>query len=81
MKAIEHLRENKKFYEINTLSIHGHEYFVLNEETIVSIMEDYVKTRDQAIKMPFCDQCGQFLTLVRPGKWQCDNKDCSTNKT
>jgi len=28
-----------------------------------------------------CDQCGQPLTLVRPGKYQCDNEDCVTNKT
>lgn len=27
-----------------------------------------------------CGQCGKELTLVRPGKYQCDNPECAQNK-
>jgi len=28
---------------------------------------------------PMCDECGKKLTLVRPGKYQCDNENCPGN--
>lgn len=27
-----------------------------------------------------CVACGKRMTLVRPGKYQCDNAKCSSNK-
>lgn len=81
MKAIEHLRENKRYYNTGTVSIDGKEYIISDELNIAWMMEDYARSKlpreGNVIK---CDQCGHPLTLVRPGKYQCDNKDCPTNK-
>lgn len=29
----------------------------------------------------YCQDCGRRMTLVRPGKWQCDNIRCALPKT
>ena len=38
---------------------------------------------DQLILKPtktYCYDCGRLITLVRPGKYQCDNPKCESNR-
>ena len=45
-------------------------------------MTDYIQheldTDDYADAVHTCAECGHALTLVRPGKWQCDHCDSAS---
>jgi len=35
---------------------------------------------DEKFRITMCMDCGQKMTHVRPGKYQCDNTDCWRNE-
>lgn len=66
--------ESQDGHWINT-SIYGYKLYKK-----VGNVEMRTVARIVADKKPTCGQCGKELTLVRPGKHQCDNPVCEENK-
>lgn len=58
--------------------------FVCNPKYCLVCMIDFLsknkKQTNDSIMEIFCCECGHKMTLVRPGKYQCDNSKCKSNK-
>ena len=62
---------------------------ISEKKEILSAMDEYadflinrilLSKKNEPIISICCGDCGKKLTLVRPGKYQCDNRNCTSFK-
>ena len=65
----------------------GDKQVVCTLDYALNAIHDYMERKIPAEPKPYymsepphyCSECCQQMTLVRPGKYQCDNPQCSSN--
>ena len=86
MKTVEEiLNELEKLVEVPNndkqpeKSVKGLQMFILITELrgLIGSKKKYHKSETKTTML--CGDCGQKLTKVRPGKYQCDNQKCKRN--